>query len=176
MIKKINKKIINKDRARGFTMIETLVAISILLLSIAAPITIAQKGLSSAGFVKNQITAFYLAQDAMEYAKNVRDENIIAGNQWRNGLNACSSDLCIFDVINDTITVCGGNCDNLRQDPVSGLFGYNPSWPETIFRRYISAQNINGDETQMTVTVSWDEKGSTKNIEIKENILNWSDD
>ena len=54
----------------GFTLIESLVAISILLLSISAPLTIASKGLASSFFARDQITAFYLAQDAVEYIRD----------------------------------------------------------------------------------------------------------
>lgn len=67
----------------GFTLIEALVAISILMVAVAAPITIAQKGLSSAVYSKDQMIAAYLAQDAIEYIKNKRDEHAIQNaNEW----------------------------------------------------------------------------------------------
>lgn len=57
----------------GFTLIETLVAISILLIALTGPLTIAAKGLNTAYYARDQITAFYLAQEGIEYLRNIRD-------------------------------------------------------------------------------------------------------
>ena len=67
------KKYPIKTSRKGFTLVETLVAITVLLLAIAGAFTAAQSGLKSASTAQNQITAFYLAQDAFEYVRNVRD-------------------------------------------------------------------------------------------------------
>jgi prepilin-type N-terminal cleavage/methylation domain-containing protein len=58
--------------SRGFTLVETLVAISVLMVAVASPLTIAQKSLSSATYAKDQTIAFFLAQDAVEYLKYIR--------------------------------------------------------------------------------------------------------
>ncbi len=65
----LNFKLLTKG---GFTLVETLVAISVLMVAVASPLTIAQKSLSSALYAKDQTTAFFLAQDAVEYLKYVR--------------------------------------------------------------------------------------------------------
>ena len=61
----------------GFTLVETLVAIAILMIAIAGPLTVAEKGLSAAIYARDQMMASYLAQDGMEYVKNVVDTNEI---------------------------------------------------------------------------------------------------
>ena len=71
MLKKINKQINNK---KAFTLVEALVAISILMIAIASPMTLAQKGLSTATLSKDQMIASFLAQDAIESVKNIRDQ------------------------------------------------------------------------------------------------------
>lgn len=67
------KKYPIKTSKKGFTLIETLVAITVLLLAIAGAFTATYSGLKSANTAQNQITAFYLAQDAFEYVRNIRD-------------------------------------------------------------------------------------------------------
>src|SRR3989344_8329238 len=84
----------------GFTLIETLVAIAVLVLSVTAPLEIAAKALFSAFHARNQITAYYLASEAIEYIKNARDTTFlndvlnearpIQDNQdWLLGLENC---------------------------------------------------------------------------------------
>jgi len=61
----------------GYSLVETLVAITILMLAIAGPLTIAFKGMQSAQFAKEQTTAFLLAQEGIEAVTYIRNEFII---------------------------------------------------------------------------------------------------
>src|SRR3989344_3852661 len=69
---------INKIKNRGFTLIETLIAVLLLSVAITGPLTIASKGLTATLVAKDQFIAFYLAQDAVEYVRYVRDSNCLA--------------------------------------------------------------------------------------------------
>jgi len=64
----------------GFTLVEALVAISILMIAIASPMLLAQKGLSTATLSKDQMIAAFLAQDAIEAVKNIRDQIAVKNN------------------------------------------------------------------------------------------------
>lgn len=91
----------------GFTMVETLVAISILLVVIIGPMTIAQKGIQNAYFARDQLTAVFLAQEAIEAVREKRDEQALhVYNQlidetspsdstwvWLNGVTAICTEL-----------------------------------------------------------------------------------
>jgi len=91
----------SKKSSRAFTLLETMIAVSILLLSIVGPMTIASKGLQSAIYARDEITAFYLAQEAIEYVRMVRDSSTISDcyganttdcldkDKWLAGLNDC---------------------------------------------------------------------------------------
>lgn len=57
----------------GFTLVEALVAISILMIAIASPMVIAEKGLTDAVLSGNETTASFLAQEGVESVKNIRD-------------------------------------------------------------------------------------------------------
>src|SRR3989339_327856 len=108
----------------GFTLLEALVAISILMVAVATPITIAQKGLSSATYSKNQMIASYLAQDAIEYIKNKRDEvsiknknsNTYAGWEDLTIFSKCLNEKnCDIDTITGEISVFS-NQTTLKKD------------------------------------------------------------
>jgi prepilin-type N-terminal cleavage/methylation domain-containing protein len=72
----------NKKECKGFTIIETLVAVAILMISVAGPLTVAHKGLMASIYTRDNVTASYLAQDALEYVKNIRDNHKIQGDYW----------------------------------------------------------------------------------------------
>ena len=73
------KQKINVINKRAFTLIEALVAVSILMIAITAPMYLTQKSLSTASLAKDQMVASFLAQDAIEAVLNIRDEIALRG-------------------------------------------------------------------------------------------------
>lgn len=109
------KKYINNKR-RGFTIIETLVAITVLTLAITAPLLIITQALRASYYSRDQITAFYLAQEAIEYIRNVRDETT---------LDASKFDVdWLEDVTGGTGCAARGTCVNKYDDAVP-LYKFN---------------------------------------------------
>jgi competence protein ComGC len=173
---------------KGFTIVESLVAISILVLVIIGVTSAIQTGISSYIFSKDQIIAFYLAQEGFEQIRNIRDENSLKTPQqpWLTGLSLNASDPCYFGkackvepVFSTVATECSGgpgNCPVLKQDP-SGFFGYNtnsdPGWTDTIFRREIVLTQINSKEISISVTVDWSKGLISRQFKARENLLNW---
>ena len=177
---------------RGFTLIETLLAVLILATAIAGPLTIASKGLSTALVAKDETTAYYLAQDAVEFVRYARDTNKLKGYDWLAGnasfprtvLTPCeSSSGCYLDSLYNspaTPTACSGSCPLLSYDASGDYYNYAGSAP-TIFRRTIlittpvgTAPNSNSDEASLTVSVSWsDLPGITHSVTVREELFNW---
>jgi prepilin-type N-terminal cleavage/methylation domain-containing protein len=182
-----------QPHTKGFTLVETLVAISILTLSILGTFTAVQKSLQSSTFVKDQITAFYLAQESIEYIRNIRDENGLwslqqvslgnSGRDWLYGLSGTASDPCYFgkvctvDIPQRVVSTCSGvgSCPYLNQDSTTGLYGYTSggSWSQTRFRREVQLTSISSHEAQVAVTVSWVSGSISKSITVREMLNNW---
>ena len=185
----------------GFTIVETLVAIAILLLSITAPLTIAEKGLASAEAARKEITAFYLAQEAVEYVRNVRDTNALSGtsnlSNWLNGLTDCigSGVFCGIDTTEQPSkqvikcnSITNSDCRLLQyignsqnqvnpKDPLFGIFGHRSfsGWTATDITRKVHITEIQvGKEAEVEVTVVW-QAGTfgSRTLVLKENIFNW---
>ena len=168
-------KITNKKKNRGFTLIETLVAISILLVSISAPMTIASKGLASSYFARDQITGFYLAQDAVEYIRNTRDNNFLSGSGWLNGFPDTSGALFTVDTTDGVMALCPiEGCPTLDFNSSTGFYSHNDlNGDASIFSRAVSIQAINANEIIISVTISWSTGTFSRSFSVKENILNW---
>ncbi len=87
--KKINKS--NKGFTRtpnfgvtpkggGFTLVETLVAISIFTVSILGVMSVLTSGIANTNYAKKKMIAIYLAQEGIEYIRNMRDTFVLYGD------------------------------------------------------------------------------------------------
>ena len=75
-------------------------AITILMVSIVGPLTIASKGLVAAVGSRDQVIASYIAQDALEYIKNMRDDALLVNSStgWGTFLSNFSTANCTTSV------------------------------------------------------------------------------
>lgn len=174
-----------KQKNNGFTLVEALVSISILVMAVTGAFTAAQGGISSSNFSKNQIIAFYLAGEAVEQIRNLRDQNGINNTaDWLQdiagvgaGYPCDQGKVCMIDAVAGSISPCTGlndTCPNLRLDPINGFYGYNIAYASsTIFNRQIRMTKISNDEWAVSVIVDWSNKGLTRKFEVRENIMNW---
>jgi prepilin-type N-terminal cleavage/methylation domain-containing protein len=178
---------INKIKKGGFTLIETLVAVMILSTAIAGPLTIASKGLQAALVAKDQVTAFYLAQDAVEYIRFARDSNRLGGGDWLTGvgaaggidLTACTSaNGCTIDSAAGTNPLpCSATCATLKYNTTTKLFNYSSGTGITAsyVRKVLLTQIAAGTEEKVTVTVTWTDIGGVTHpgVVVTEDIFNW---
>lgn len=191
----LKKEGLPADR-RGFTLIETLVAVMILATAVAGPLSIASRALNNSVVAKDQITAFYLAQDAIEYARFARDGNTLKGADWITGAGGSSSGIdltpcqsangCYVDTTGNSYTdgngynpsvpvSCSGGCPGLYYDSANSFYTYNTSGTsKSLFTRTILFTNTSSTEQKITVTVSWqDLGGTTRQVQVFENIFAW---
>ena len=63
-----------RSKQSGFSLVETLVAITILLIVIVGPMTISMQTAKSSSFASEQVTAFFLAQEGIELVEKARND------------------------------------------------------------------------------------------------------
>ena len=179
-LRSIQKRIPAGTR-RGFTLIETLVAISVFMLAIIGPLTIIRLALSTAAVSKDQVSAFYLAQDAIEYVVNLRNSNSKNGNPWLSGIDTdCIDDECTIDTNEADPAVAiqsdVGDCDPLRYDPVSQRYGCDSSWEESPFTRTIRLEEVEPNtEMVLVVTIAWRSGSFDRTLVIPQSLFNIAD-
>lgn len=175
----INSQKNMRNGAGGFTLVETLIAISILVLGVTGAFSAANSGMTSALYSKDQITSFYLAQEGIEQIRNLRDKNGLTGNNWLNGIANSGSpcefgNLCYVDALNSAVplTRCSGACPTLRLNN-NGFYTYD-SGTTTKFRREVLITSVNANEVIVESNVYWS-KGLLidKRFTAREHLFNW---
>ena len=180
-----------KKQNKGFTLIETLVAVMIFTSSVLALIAILSTSLSTIVHIKQKLVGTYLAQEGIEYIRNMRDSYVIYEKDdtgWASFKDKIS--LCIAP------NYCG--IDNL-EPPRKEKFTFacdSPSFSlcklyikdgnyniktgggvggeiDSGFIRKIQIENITNDEIKIISTVLWKSGSSDKSISFSENLFNW---
>lgn len=180
----------------GFTLVETLVAITVLLVGVIGPLSIAARGIGDGLYARNQLAANYLAQEALEVIINKRgaavrkaqsDDNIIWNDEA--GLTSClgasSGVYCSVDA--KTAIVGAADCNDSPNYTACQLVFNNNSYlyqnpsldPDPthnigpIFTRKVHLETVATDSTgitevRATVTVDWKNKDIPKSLTIVE--------
>ncbi len=161
----------------GFTLVETLVALTILLIGVVGPLSVAARSVSNSIYLQNSATATFLAQEAVETVRNLRDNDLLnssaEGGLWPTTagatLNPCvtvvgapSTTVCTVDSVSGTVAPCGFSCAPLSRSPSVGLF-YQTGCPPgdctiTPFTRTFTLTQVSATadhELWLTVNIAW---------------------
>lgn len=177
----VNRKRSTVDSSAGFTLVETLVAVTLLTIAIVAPMTLTTMSFSAAYYAREQITAFHLAQEGIEAIRHIRDGNILrlALNSQptplnlMEGVSAVNGTPFTVDALNDNTALCQNPCQMLRLS--NGLYGYGSGEP-TQFARTVRVRPAanNSDEFTVDVTVTWQTATRREqSVRISENMYSW---
>lgn len=194
MKQEINK-IIKGTKKQGFTLIETMIAITVMLVAVVAPMSLAQDGITAARLAQDQIVAFYLAQEGVEVVRNMRDYNKLNPAIAPNQLDGVMAD-CIVDPLNPVELGCyidatepDGDYFKTEPCPPSGCpviksnterYTYNttdPAFVDTKYTREIRLWYVGGSldtkDAKVEVTVTWPFQQTTRSYTLQENLLDW---
>jgi prepilin-type N-terminal cleavage/methylation domain-containing protein len=139
----------------GFTLIETMVAITILTLAISGSFLTANNAMVAANIARDRLTASYLAQEGVEYMRWMRDNeylsayhtgganvSVVAWNNFLNGLTNHSYD--------------------------AGLVG-----APTPFTRTVQETSVSATEESIVSTVSWSFHNILYSVAITDHLTPW---
>ncbi|MBU0476702.1 prepilin-type N-terminal cleavage/methylation domain-containing protein [Patescibacteria group bacterium] len=157
-----------KPNNRSFTIIEVMVAIFIITTGMLGAFSLIQQTVFFTVTGSSRLAAAYLAQEGIEIVRNIRDTNWLGGFAWDDGLDvgtheADYNDLALSPYNNNYLKI--GN----------GFYNYD-SGSLTKFKRKIT---ITPDPISMpsklevSVLVEWQERGSSHQVTVKENLYNW---
>ena len=187
---KIKNKQGEKFFERGFSLLEALFALLIIVVGVSGSFALINQTLSFSSFSSNKLIAVYLAQEGLEVVRNIRDNNWIQKEEWSDSLSPAGDPK---GQISYTSTRANENYDDCYLSIDGDGFYYQPNKNKqtglcegsnpTKFKRLIEISKAQGgdfepmtdnSETRVVkATVEWQEKGRTHNLTVEETLWNW---
>ncbi|MBI2630786.1 hypothetical protein HYW73_01030 [Candidatus Nomurabacteria bacterium] len=167
----------------GFTLVETLVSVSVFTVSILGLLVVLSQGIANTGYAKKKLTASYLAQEGIEYIRNMRDTYVlytgVPGNSWsgfKSKLASCNPSPrngCGFDtVFPHNVFVCN-NPNDCKLYVNNGGYDTNGSGTDSGFVREIWMTPVGSNEVKIFSTVLWTQGSGSYSITFSESLFNW---
>ncbi len=158
-----------KSRA-GFGILEALVASGMIAIFAGGIVILGNMALRSVVINKHKLQAAYLAQEATELVRNIRDSNWVdedPANEWDDGINDSGADSLKLDKDLD---------DNWEL--ISGSDDYTIN--NVTFTREIRIKKYTADPdplknktADIEVKVLWEDYSKSRDVTINSTITNW---
>ncbi len=186
---------------KGFTLIETMVAITILAFAIVGPFVAIENALVASYAARDNLTATMLAQEGIEYVRGIRDGNYLekiripsSTKTWlagldgtagincidANGLTTAPAVYCTVDATNATApALCGsggnGTCSAINISTATYLYTHQSGagFSATRFTRSVTLSSVSAREMMVTVVVTFNSGKKPYTITLSETLSNW---
>ncbi|MBI3888490.1 prepilin-type N-terminal cleavage/methylation domain-containing protein [Candidatus Nomurabacteria bacterium] len=167
---------------KAFTLVETLVAISIFSMSLLGLMSILASSISSTTYAKQKIVGAYLAQEGIEYLRNMRDTSVlysvtgqIGWDSFKTKLASCvPGSECGF--VKPVVPFNVSLCTALSQCKLyinNGGYDTVSSGTDSGFVRKVWMTTINANDVRIFSKVSWTQSSGTSNVSFSEDLFNW---
>jgi len=170
-----------KKRQKAFTLVEVLVAISVLIIGILSGLLLVTRALYNVAIVKDRLTASFLAQEGIELTRQIRDSNflrILNGESidWNYGLDNGSYIIKSNVEGGQSIQLASYNpseVPNFFYDNDLKIYNYTDG-DQTNFKREIRITNItDNDEIRVESIMKWKTKSIDFNLTVEDHLYNW---
>lgn len=174
----------------GFTLIETMVAISLIAIALTGPFTAVQIALRDSYIARDRLVASELAQEAMEYIRSIRDNNHLSNRSFVDGLSDAPRDgcygvsqtgYCIVDPTQGdfhTIAaamqeVSGTSTAGVLYISNNGMYNQQVLGTPSRFKRLVRVYTISATEVMVVVHMVWTSGTQSYSSVLVGNLQDW---
>ncbi len=160
-----------KNKEQGFTLIETMVALGLLVFVLTGMVSLILLNITNARNIEKNLIAGNLAQEALEVVRSMRDNDWLEGRDFGYFLPVSGEE---YGVQWDDVDFSRDLDENLplKFDGDSGLYNYD-SGEESLFKRKVLLEMVSDQEIMVLVTVEWVLKGRTAELQAESHLFNW---
>jgi len=167
---------------RGTTMIEVIVALSVVTLGIIGALNLSLESHSTVGFSKEEIIAANLAREAIDIVRNMRDNNWLQGALWDQGFAGSGVELggvLNFDTVNNKWELrhvadpLGALDDETSRLYVKDNFYTTAAGAKTHLKRVIKITDAGPGEKKLEAIVRIEFKDIIKDVVVENHLYDW---
>lgn len=156
-----------KENKEGFTLIEVLIAISLMVISLLAMVALLVRTISLNEVIANKFLAANLAQEGIEIVRNLRDNNVLSNRAWNAGLDAGR-----YQADYNDLSLSSYDGAFLKFDKARNLFSYD-SGGNSVFQREIDISYPQTYEMQVNSIVRWQIRGINFSLNTEDHLYNY---
>ncbi len=174
---------------RGQTLVEALVALSILTVGFVGIVTLLARSFQLNRTTANDTQATYLASEGIEVAKNIIDYDVYYGlslssntNYWGCSFRLNTGQSADYALEYDTTptdcnpppTIPRDSSDHLYFDASNSVYTYNSFGTQpTNFTRDVWITAVSPDEFDVRSIVTWTDGGLSNTITLEDHFYHW---
>ena len=162
-MKKINSQ-------KGFTLVEVMVALTILSMAGVSLYYVLSVNLTRAFFARNQLIASNLCQEGLEITRNVRDYDWFAENPFGTSIYQGTY---IVSWDSDVLTSVNLEDVPFLKKNASGFFDYVSS-QDSMFKRVVTITDVSGYEKKVLSEVTWRDRNRDYTVSAELHLFNWN--
>lgn len=155
---------------KGFTLLEMMIAIVVITVGVIAIMSLIHRAALGSQLASSRVAAAYLAQEGLEIVRNIRDSNWLAQREnsevvWDQNLQSGN-----WEAEFSGLTLTPFQNRNLKID--GGFYNYS-SGQDTKFKRKITVAKPSSNVLEVSVEISWQERGNSYSTSFYENLYDW---
>ncbi len=165
----------NNSEQGGFTLFETLIAMGIITMGLLGIMTLVVYNLKAQTFNKNYIIASMLAQEGLEFVRQVRDTNWMTNPLPGvfDGINGNGSDYTFTVSEGPTIDYTANSISDGRLYLKNDFYTHDNTGAPTSFYRLITVDNSGSNYLKINSWVQWTEGATTHNYKVDTYLYDW---
>lgn len=169
-MKNYQSSVANRQCKRGFSLIESLVAITVLTVGVSSALASLYQSIGLAPKIRNKAVAAHLAQEGIELVRNIRDNNWMLGNAWNIGLNEGIVGTVVSGCVQYDNNIFEGPCASSILKINAGGYYVHDLGSNTIFSREIKITNISATEMKVESIVNC---GTGCAMTLEDHLFDW---
>ena len=169
-----------KSKSSAFTLVEVLIAISILIIGILSGFILVTRALYNVAVIKDRLTASFLAQEGIELTRQIRDSNFLRildeeSADWRDGLG--DGTYIIESKVDSEgsiglVPIAEDENRYFLYNDVLKIYNYSTGEP-TNFNRKIKITTISADEIRVESIMQWKTRRIDFDLFVEDHLYNW---